>query len=142
MRVRIIDQLLLRPQMHHIGSVKRVLDHYHHHHHRHPHLHHHPHHDFLRNGYNRSLACQCNSLCPQYNNCCSDYNQLCAGAFISNNNKNNNNNKNVSASNTTTPSPSVTLQLGPVTNLAELGCDKQYRFLHNKIDIVINFISL
>ena len=56
------------------------------------------------------------------------------------NNKNNNNNKNVSASNTTTPSPSVTLKLGPVTNLAELGCDQQYRFLHNKIDIVINFI--
>ena len=45
MRVRIIDQLLLRPQMHHIGSVKRVLDHYHHHHHRHPHLHQHHHHD-------------------------------------------------------------------------------------------------
>ena len=36
---------------------------------------------YLRNGYNPSLTCQCNSLCPQYNNCCPDYDQLCAGAY-------------------------------------------------------------
>jgi len=36
--------------------------------------------DKCGNGYNPSLACQCNSLCPQYNNCCPDYDQLCAAS--------------------------------------------------------------
>ena len=62
---------LLWPPMHHIGSVKTVIGHHHN-------VHHQPHHDFLRNRYNPTLACQCNSLCPEYKNCCSDYNQLCA----------------------------------------------------------------